>query len=57
MRASSFVVLVVVLARRLREHRVDDLHDELLRGARQLVDALASIEYRVSASIGVRFTS
>lgn len=38
--ALSFVVLAIGLSRCLREHRVDDLHDELLPGAWQLVDAL-----------------
>ena len=40
MRALLFAVLGIGLSRCLREHRVDDLHDELLLGARQLIDAI-----------------
>ena len=36
LRALLFAVLVIVLSRHLRQHRVDDLHDELLLDARQL---------------------
>ena len=38
LRALLFVVLG--LARSLREHRINHLHDELLLGARQLSDAI-----------------